>query len=109
MLFFCVSDKLGRRPALFVAINLAIIVTIVCAAVPNYITLLTSRVLLGVSISLNYTNFTNYITEIASDRKFFAVAITLQTTFYTLGGGWCGILGYLFLERIGWRYFVLPT
>ena len=109
MLFFCASDKLDRRPALLVAIHLAIIVTIVCAAVPNYITLLTSRVLLGVSISLNYTNFTNYITGIASDRKFFVVAITLQATFYTLGGGWCGILGYLFLERIGWRYFVLLT
>ena len=109
ILLFSVSDKLGRRPVLLVAIYLAIIVTIVCAVVPNYVTLLASRVLLGVSISLNIANFTVYMAEIASGKQFFVISITLITTFYTVGGGWCGILGYLFLERIGWRSFVLLT
>ena len=40
---------------------------------------------------------------------FHARATVIASIGWITGGGWCGILGYFFLEKLGWRWFVLST
>ena len=82
---------------------------IVCALVPDYISLLMSRILIGISIAVSMTPLTVYMSEISPNKQFYVLASVLLTLGYASCGGWCGILGYLFLERVGWRWFVLLT
>ena len=101
------SNRFGRRPILLASMYLAIAITVLCALVPNFKSLLVSRILLGVSIASVAFTVSVYMSEIAQEPKFYTLALTLNTVFFTIGGGWCGGLGYMFLERIGWRYFIL--
>ena len=101
------SDRFGRRLVLLVAIYLAIFATVMCSLVANYVALLLSRIFLGFSIALNASTSYVYMSEIASSKSFCAMAITVGITFFTIGGGWCGFLGYFLLERMSWRYFIL--
>ena len=103
------SNKFGRRPVLLLAMYSVIIITIICAIVPNYTSLLLSRILIGFAVALNVSTTSVYVAETAINRKYFIISMTANSVAYTLGGGWCGVLGYLFLEKVGWRYFVLLT
>ena len=103
------SNRIGRRSLLLAAMYLGIAATIVCSVASNYIFLVVSRILLGFSLALNLATAGVYIAEIASSRDFYTFSITFTSTAYSVGGGWCGFLGYILLERIGWRYFILLT
>ena len=58
---------------------------------------------------VSLTPLSVYIVEISPHKKFYAMAAVIMAMGWNIGGGWCGILGYLFLERLGWRWFVLLT
>ena len=103
------SNKFGRKPSLLVGMYLAIIVTILCSIVSNFTFLLLSRILLGMALAINVATVAVYMSEIAADKQFFLFSMTLLATIYSLGGGWCGLLGYFFLDMLGWRYFILIT
>ena len=103
------SDTLGRRPVLLVSMYLCILVTVLCAIIPNYTSLLLSRILLGLSIALNFGTSSVYFVELSADKKFYGMGITLATLVYSVGGGWCGAVAYFLLDKLGWRYFVLIT
>ena len=110
-IFFVIplSNKLGRRPLLLSSLYLSIAATIFCAVVPNYISLVASRIFLGIVIAINFSTGNVYISEVAGSMKFYVLAISLGTAAYHLGAGWCGVVAYLFLEQIGWRYFIVIT
>ena len=44
-----------------------------------------------------------------SSKKVYNFGTFLANLFYAIGGGWVAILGYLLLERIGWRVFIVCT
>ena len=102
-----VTNTFGRRATILPGLYITILVTVLSAVVPNYITLLISRVLLGLMIGFKYGPSSVYMAEICSTPKFYRFSVLITSTFYTLGGLWCGLLGYLFLDFVGWRYFFL--
>ena len=103
------SNRFGRRPLLLSAIYLAIIVTVFCALVPDYHSLVVSRVCLGMVLAVNMCNTNVYISEVAGSEKFYVFSVALCSLVHHFGAGWCGVLGYLLLDQIGWRYFILLT
>ena len=101
------ADHFGRRTTLLISLYLSVIFTVLCAVVLSYNSLLISRLLIGFAVGLNdMVNFL-YISEITNDTEFYIFGTTVLSTAYSVGGGWAGGLGYLFLEKIGWRYFVV--
>ena len=104
-----ISDYLGRRVTFIVSIYMSIISTVVCSVVPDYISLLASRILIGLSVGLNDMVNSVYIAEITTNKDFYRLSITWITIALSLGGGWAGFLAYFFLDRLGWRYFLLTS
>ena len=74
-----------------------------------YISLIVSRIILGATIAISMTPLAVYTSEISLNKRFYTMSTVINTIGWSSGGGWCGILGYLFLERLGWRWFVLLT
>ena len=81
----------GRRLFIVLSLYLMVAVTIVCAAVPNYSTLLVSRIAIGTSIGVNFVPLSIYMVEICPDKKFLTFAVTLTNLGHALGGGWTWI------------------
>ena len=101
--------KLSRRPIILASLYISILATIACSLVPNYTFLLLSRIAVGMSISVNMIPLSVYLAEISPNKSFYVLSIAFSSLGWTLGGGWCGFLGYLFLGHVGWRWFVLIT
>ena len=101
--------KLSRRPIILASLYISIIATIACSLVPNYTFLLLSRIAVGMAISINMIPLSVYLAEISPNKSFYVLSIAFSSLGWTLGGGWCGFLGYLFLGHVGWRWFVLIT
>ena len=110
-IFFMIplANKLGRRPLLLASLYLCIVVTIFCALVPNYMSLVVSRISLGIAITVNLSVCNFYISKIAGSKKFYALSMPLGPIPFQFGAGWCGEIAYLFWEQIGWRYFIVIT
>ena len=104
-----ISGLIPRRTLILFSSYLAVAVTVFCACVPNFETLVLSRVLLGTSVSINYIIVAVYATEMIHDRKQYIRTMSLSTTAISVAGGWIGVLSYLILERVGWRVFILLT
>ena len=101
--------KLSRRPIILASLYISILATIACSLVPNYTFLLLSRIAVGMAISVNMIPLSVYLAEISPNKSFYVLSIAFSSLGWTLGGGWCGFLGYLFLGHVGWRWFVLIT
>ena len=104
-----VSNLVPRRTLILFSSYLAVIVTVLCACIPNFVTLVLSRVLLGTSVAINYIIVSVYATEMIHDRTRYVLTMSLCTTALSVAGGWIGVLSYLILERVGWRVFIVLT
>ena len=104
-----VSDLVQRRTLILFSSYLAVAVTVLCACVPNFETLVLSRVLLGTSVAINYIIVSIYATEMIQNRTRYVLTMSLCTTAMSVAGGWIGVLSYLMLERVGWKVFILFT
>ena len=101
--------KFPRKPVILFSLYMSIIASVLCAVMPDYVSLIVSRVILGATIAVSMTPLSVYLSEIAPTKSFYAMSTVVSAMGWSSGGGWCGILGYLFLERVGWRWFVLLT
>ena len=101
--------RFPRKPIILFSLYLSVISSVVCAVMPDYTSLIVSRILLGMTIAVSMTPLSVYLSEISPNQEFYALATVVKSIGYSTGGGWCGIISYLFLERIGWRWFVLLT
>jgi len=104
-----IKNKVGRKGALLVSLYTSIIATVFTALVPNYLTLLFSRAVLGLCIGLNMSIAGVFFVEGVSSSDMYSVGTLSGLFSFTLGGFWVAILGYLLLARIGWRYFIICT
>ena len=102
-----VTANRPRKTCILSGLYITAAILIFCAIVPNYSSLLASRILLGICDSIKYSPPLVYIAEIASTESFYEISILVSTFFYTVGGAWCGIVGYFFMDLVGWRYFFL--
>ena len=94
------ADYFGRRTTFLVSLYSTVIFTVLYDAVPNYVTLLISRLLIGFAVGLNDMVNLVYVSEIAGNKEFYILGITFVSTAYNIGGGWVRGLGYLLLEKI---------
>ena len=101
--------RFPRKPIILFSLYMSIIASVLCAIMPDYISLIVSRIILGATIAVSMTPLSVYISEISPNKRFYTISTVINTIGWSSGGGWCGILGYLFLERLGWRWFVLLT
>ena len=81
--------------------------TVVCAIVANYETLLLSRALIGFCVGLNLWIHSVMIVELVSSNEIVGTIVTISKLMYTVGGVWPAVLGYLLLDVVGWRVFIL--
>ena len=101
--------RFPRKPIILFSLYMSIIANMLCAVMPDYISLIVSRIILGAIIAISMTPLAVYTSEISLNKRFYTMSTVINTIGWSSGGGWCGILGYLFLERLGWRWFVLLT
>ena len=100
---------LDRRKIMLVSLYAVVVVTVLCAVVPNYSTLLVSRILIGLGVGVNITALGIYVAEMVVDRKMYVLTMSCSATATSVGGAWIGILAYFVLERLGWRVFIVLT
>ena len=106
------SDKFcrfGRRELMLFSLYLSTVSTVVCATVPNYNTLLISRAFIGFCAGLNFSIHAVLIAELSTNKARLEKTILIGSNMYSVGGLWAGVLGYLLLDVLGWRTFILLT
>ncbi|KAL5254200.1 hypothetical protein ACHWQZ_G013838 [Mnemiopsis leidyi] len=107
---FPISSRLGEKLTLFLSLYLSIIFAILCAVVPNYYTLLLSRALTGLCAGLNCATCGIFFAKLASSKRMVEKGSFLfEALAIPVGGTWVTILGWLFLDLVGWRVFILLT
>ena len=105
-----ISKRFGERFTLILSLYMSIVFAILCAIVPNYYTLLISRALTGICAGLNGTASGIFFAKLASSKDMVTKGSFLfEALVFPIGGTWVSILGWLFLDLVGWRSFILFT
>ena len=100
----------GERAVVLYSLYSSIVFTILCAIVPNYYTLLLSRALIGVGCGLNSSLIGVLCVKNISSKDILPKFSFLHSSLaFTLGSTWASLLGWLLLDYLGWRVFVLLT
>ncbi|KAL5257363.1 hypothetical protein ACHWQZ_G012335 [Mnemiopsis leidyi] len=100
----------GERNVVLFSLYSSIVSTVFCAIVPNYYTFLLSRALIGMSCGLNSTLIGILCVKNISSKDILPKFSFLHASLaITLGGTWASLLGWLLLDNLGWRVFVLLT
>ena len=99
------SKRFGTRKVLLVSQYIAAGSICFCAVLPGYYTLLLSRALIGISAGFIYS-----IVHLAIGRQVRKVNVPLGNTIvciaFSVGSAWASFMGFLLLERLGWRVFI---
>ena len=103
------SDWFGRRELLLISLYLSVLSTVVCAIVADYYSLLLSRGLIGICIGLGFSTCFVMVAELASEKAILHDILMITSITYGIGGVWSAGLGYLLLDLVGWRIFILFT
>ena len=104
-----ISEKLGDRFTMLLSLYLSIFFAILCAAVPNYYTLLLSRALIGICVGLNFSTVGISLAKLHSSKEVHTQSCFLSTFGFAVGGTWVSLLGWMILDIVNWRVFVLLT
>ena len=104
-----ITNSLGPRKTSLLALYLSILFTVLCAVVPNYWTLLLSRIMIGIGIGMNTTPSGVFFTNGASCRKVYLQGTFVWIVAFEMGAAYVGVLGYFVLEYLSWREFILLT
>ena len=100
----------GERAVVLYSLYSSIVFTILCAIVPNYYTLLLSRALIGMGCGLNSSLIGVLCVKNISSKEILPKFSFLHASLaFTLGATWASLLGWLLLDYLGWRIFVLLT
>ena len=110
MISLPILRRFGEKFTLLLSLYLSIVFAILCAVVPNYYTLLLSRALTGLCAGLNGCTIGIYIAKYVSSKDILNQACFLSEGYSVpAGGAWVSLLGWLLLDVLGWRIFVLLT
>ena len=100
----------GERAVVLYSLYFSIVFTILCAIIPNYNTLLISRALIGIGCGLNSSLIGVLCVKNISSKEILPKFSFLHDSLaFTLGSTWASLLGWLLLDYLGWRVFVLLT
>lgn len=101
--------RFGRREVCLFSLYTNALVSILCAIVANFYTLLLSRALIGFTVGFNLVIHCVLISEQVSCKAVLNKIWLMMSIVYSLGGVWVSVLGYLTLDKVGWRVFVVLT
>ena len=102
------ARKVGERATLLCSLYFSVIVIVFSSLVPGYKTLIISRALTGLACGLNITTV-----GVFGAKRVSSTAILPRFSFihdsiaHTLGTSWTAAAGWLLLDRVGWRAFIL--
>ena len=120
VLFFCyaigmttsapILKRFGEKLTLLLSLYLSILFAVICAVVPNYYSLMISRALTGLCAGLNVCISGIYLAKNVSTKEILTQSLFLSEALaFPIGGAWVSFLGWLLLDSIDWRIFVLLT
>ena len=101
--------RFGRKEVCLFSLYTSALVSIFCAIVANFYTLLLSRALIGLSVGFNLVIHCVLISEQVSCKAVLNKIWLIICIVYSLGGVWVSVLGYLTLDKLGWRVFIVLT
>ena len=105
-----ILKRFGEKLTIISSLYLSILFVILCAVVPNYYTLVASRALTGICVGLNICIVGIYLAKNISTKEILTQSLFLSDAFaLPIGGAWVSFLGWLLLDYINWRIFVLLT
>ena len=85
--------KLPRRQVILFSLYMSIIVSVLCAVMPDYASLIASRIVLGMTVAVSLTLLSVYIVENSPNKKFYAMAAVIMAMGWNIGGGGAGFWG----------------
>ena len=105
-----ILKRFGENSTLLLSLYLSILFAVICAVVPNFYTLIISRALTGICIGLNICTIGIYLAKHVSTKEILTQSLFFSEVFaFPIGGAWVSFLGWLLLDSIDWRIFVLLT
>ena len=103
-----IPKQIGERLTLILSLYLSVVFVILCAIFPNYYTLLLSRAVTGMSVGINERLGDVFLVKLASSEIFVRKGSFLtEGLAMSVGGAWVSFLGWLTLDLVGWRFFIL--
>ena len=103
------ANRSGPRITSLVSLYISVLFTVLCAVVPNYWTLLISRVMIGIGVGMNMSSSGLLFTNGASCKKVYLQGTFVWVIAMDIAAVWVGVLGYFVLDYLSWREFVLLT
>ena len=103
------SRHMKMRNILFLSMYCSILVTVACAVVANFFTLILSRGLIGFCVGLNTSLGRVYFTQNASSRDIHTLSMFLISFIGNTGSCFVAVEAWLLLDLVGWRVFSLLT
>ena len=103
------ADRFGRRRVLVFSLYTSVLVSIFCAAVVNFPSLLISRGLVGVAVGFNIVIHCILAGDEVSCKAVRNTVWLVMCVAYSLGGVWVAVMGYLVFDTLGWRVFIVIT
>ncbi|HEX5400688.1 MAG TPA: MFS transporter [Pseudonocardiaceae bacterium] len=97
-----VSDRIGRKSALMVALGVFALFSLLCALSPNFGLLVTFRVLSGVGLGAEVVTMYAYISEFLPARLR-GTLLTTSSMFWQLASVVAGLLAIVVIPAFGWQ------
>ena len=104
MIFY---PRFEKRTLILISLYLSAFSTIIGAIVANFTMLLLSRALLGFCCGLRHNTLFVWAAELASSKEVLDNIFMITSIFFAVGGMWSSVSGFLLLDWIGWRIFLL--
>lgn len=100
--------KLGLRRTIYLSQYLSAASIVFCSVFPDYYTLVLSRALIGLSAGQNYCLIGLYLARNMSAETWVTGSFVINVA-YAAGSMWAPFIGFLALERLGWRLFIITA
>ncbi|XP_063685460.1 uncharacterized protein LOC134819440 [Bolinopsis microptera] len=101
------AKRFEKRKIVLISLYLSVCSLVFCGMVANFTALFLSRAILGFCCGLRYTIIYVWAADIVSNKEILDRILMITQIFYTAGSMWSSVLGFLLLEWIGWRKFLL--
>ncbi|XP_063682731.1 facilitated trehalose transporter Tret1-like [Bolinopsis microptera] len=97
----------GKRKTVLISLYLSVCSLVILGIVANFTALLLARALLGFCCGLRYNSLYVWAADIAYNKEILDRILLITQIFFIVGSMWSSVLGFLLLDWIGWRKFLL--
>ena len=105
LIFGYLSDRYGRRSVILSTVPIYIVASLLSAISPNKWMFLATKATASLFVGANFPVGTVFVTEVSSSKQK-GNGIFLASATSSLGSFIVALLAFLFLNTVGWRWFV---